>query len=698
VTGEIIGSQADLAKHLGAKLASGGTLRTYRLAMAATGEYTSFHGGTKADALAAIVSTVNRVDGIYEREVSVRMVLVANDDLIIYTNAATDPYANTSGDLNANQSNTDTVIGSTNYDIGHLVGTGGWRHRGPRRRLQRLEGARASPARAHRSATATTSTTSRTRWGISSAATIRSTVRAGAARAAIEARRMRMSPAAASRSRPTRAFAAETICSRTARITSTAKASTRSSPTRPAAPAAPAAPRTRPANAIPTVTGPGNFTIPGRTPFALTASGADADAGDALTYIWEQFDLGAANAEGVLVDTVTSGPIFRSFAPATVPTRVFPSLRYILNNANAVPATAPLPGTTTPAWMAGEVLPNANRTLNFRVTVRDNKAGGGGTNEASAAITVANAAGPFAITAPNTAAVSWASGSSQTVTWNVAGTTANGINTANVRITLSTDGGYTFPIELIASTPNDGSQSVTVPAGLASTQARVKVEAVGNVYFDISDASFTITTGGNTPPSISNIGSVSVRQGGPTATATVATIADAEDTAGNLSVAVSGAPPELALVVQNVGGSVSLSATALLHAGRADHRREGLPGRPDRDRQRRRRAHRRDQRQRREQSRADARRLREPLDGRELDAHQRAERRSGGCRRQLQRHQRESDDAPGRRHGRDRGRRHRHGDHRARRRSAPTSCARRRTTLRRGRDARVQCDGRRAAS
>jgi hypothetical protein len=101
VTGEKIGSAEDTAKHLAAKVASGGTLRTYRLALAATGEYTLFHGGTVLDGLSAVITTMNRVDGIYEREVSVRMVLVANNDLLIYTNAATDPYANTSNDLNA---------------------------------------------------------------------------------------------------------------------------------------------------------------------------------------------------------------------------------------------------------------------------------------------------------------------------------------------------------------------------------------------------------------------------------------------------------------------------------------------------------------------------------------------------------------------------------------------------------------------
>lgn len=541
------------------KLSSGATLRTYRLAMAATGEYTAYHGGTVIDALSAIASTMNRVNGIYEREVSVRMVLVGNNDLIVYTDAANDPYQNTSGDLNANQSNIDAVIGSANYDIGHLVGTGG----GGIAQLNSPCGA--SKARgltgssapvgdgfdidyvAHEMGHQFGGRHTFNGSGGSCAGTNRSASTAYEPGSGITIQAY-AGICAGDDLQPNSEDYFHRV-SLNELLTFTTSGGGASCGT-----------LTSTGNAVPVVSPVASFTIPGRTPFTLTAAASDGD-GDALTYVWEQFDLGAANAEGVLSSTVATGPMFRSYAPSSDPSRTFPSWRYILANANVPPATAPLPGTATPSYMTGEVLPNVSRTLNFRVTTRDNRAGGGGTNEASTVVTVDNAAGPFAVTAPNTA-VSLAAGAATTVTWNVAATTAAPISTANVRITLSTDGGASFPIELIASTPNDGSESVTLPAGAATTQARIRVQAVGNIYFDVSDSNFIITNAGNTAPSINVSSSVTTRQGGPTASAVVATISDAQDAASALSVGVSGAPPELAVSVSNLNGSVTLTATA----------------------------------------------------------------------------------------------------------------------------------------
>jgi hypothetical protein len=129
--------------------------------------------------------------------------------------------------------------------------------------------------------------------------------------------------------------------------------------------------------------------------------------------------------------------------------------------------------------------------------VRDNQVGGGGVNYDTTTLNVTSAAGPFSVTAPNTG-VTWGGGSAQTVSWNIANTNAAPVSCSAVNILLSTDGGNTFSTTLAANTPNDGSQSVTVP-GVSTTTARVKVECAGNIFFDVSNANFTIGDGGITP-------------------------------------------------------------------------------------------------------------------------------------------------------------------------------------------------------
>jgi hypothetical protein len=215
--------------------------------------------------------------------------------------------------------------------------------------------------------------------------------------------------------------------------------------------------------------GPGGFTIPSQTPFTLTGSASDPN-GDALTYNWEEFDLGPAGAP----NNPLSPPFFRSWPSVASPARTFPRLPDLVNNSTVI----------------GEVLPNVTRALNFRLTVRDNRLGGGGVNSANVGFNVTTAAGPFAVTAPNTAVV-WAGNSQQNVTWNVAGTTAAPVSCPSVAISLSSDGGFTYPITLVSNTPNDGSQSIVVP-NIATTTARVRVACASNVFFDISNANFTI--------------------------------------------------------------------------------------------------------------------------------------------------------------------------------------------------------------
>ncbi len=473
---------------------NGTTLRTYRLAMAATGEYTTFFrlaGDTDvqavARALAAINTTMNRVNAVYERDVSVRMILVTNTDLLIYTNAATDPYVNTSGDLNANQANIDAVIGSPNYDIGHLVGTGGGgvaslnspcgggKARGLTGRgtpvgdpfdidyvahemghqfggLHTFNGSVGNCAGGNRSASAAYETGS----GITIMAYAGICGTQNLARNSIDT------------------FHVKSLEQIVAFINGSGNCSvntaTNNSPPE-----------------IPTVSVM-QFNVPKQTPFSLTASTTDVN-NDAITYDWQEYNLGALTAVAPNTDADGVRPIFRPYLPTTSGTRYFPSLQYILNNANVPPATYNCGGSTP--CLTGELLPAIARTMNFQVVARDNRAGGGGINTATKSVIVDAASGPFVVTAPNTNVVA-PSSVPLNITWSVANTTAAPVSAANVRILLSTDGGQTFPTVLSNSTLNDGAEVVNLPNSSSAT-ARIKVEGEGKIFFDVSDTNFTIS-------------------------------------------------------------------------------------------------------------------------------------------------------------------------------------------------------------
>lgn len=469
-----------------------GTLHTYRLAMAATGEYTTFHGGTVGGALAAITTTMNRVNVVYERDLSVRMVLVGNNNLIIYTNAATDPYANTSGDLAANQANIDTVIGNSNYDIGHLVGTGGGGVAGlgvPCNNAQKARGLTGSPAPvgdpfdidyvAHEmghqfGGNHTFNSTESNCGGGNRAASAAFEPGSGAT---IQAYAGICGNSDLQRNSDDY-FNIRSLEEMTTFInTNTCEVESSNG------------------NTAPVVTAAAACTIPRDTPFELTGSATDVN-GDALTYTWEEYDLGASTITVPNTDALGGArPIFRSYKPITSPTRTFPSLPFILNNANVPPST--YSGTNSVGTvcafgncLTGELLPTISRTMNFQLTARDNRAGGGGIRSAQTSVTVDAASGPFNVTSPNTA-VTFPGATSQTVTWNVANTTAAPVSCANVNILMSNNGGTTFPFTLAANTPNDGSQSVTIPNTTTST-ARIKIQCSTSCFFDISNTNFSI--------------------------------------------------------------------------------------------------------------------------------------------------------------------------------------------------------------
>jgi hypothetical protein len=458
------------------------------------------------------MNAVNRINLIYRRDLSITFTLVSGANTV-FPDPATDPYDNTdnAAQLAINQTTLDNTIGGANYDVGHLFGTGGGGIASSPSACstQKAEGysARVPPTGdsfwvdyvaheiGHQFAGSHTYNTSegsvcstrsaQNAYEVASGSTIMSYV-----------------GICGDRNQQQFSFDNFHIRSLTQTLNEIATGESATCGTSAAT-----------SNNVPVAGAGANFTIPKLTPFALTATGTDAD-NDALTYSWEEYDL-AASASGPngappgTYDLDTDGvlrPLFRVFAPIANSARTFPSLPYILNNANTPPLT--FTGTSPTGavceagltCVTGENLPSVARTMNFRVAVRDNK---GGISDAGAAINVDGASGPFVVTAPNTG-VTATGGSQLTVTWNVANTTAAPVSAANVKISLSTDGGNTFPNVLAANTANDGSEAVTV-TNVSTTTARIKVEAVGNIFFDISDTNFTINANGVTPGLVGNV-------------------------------------------------------------------------------------------------------------------------------------------------------------------------------------------------
>ncbi len=476
------------------EVSSGTQLRTYRLALAATNEYTVAVGSnTVAGALAAEVLIMNRVNGVYERDLAVHMNIVANNNLVIYAgnrmcggvacNTGNDPYTNDDPDalLDQNQATLDSVIGSANYDIGHVFSTGGG---GLAALGVPCEGGFKAQAEtgldfpvgddfaidfvAHEmghqfGADHTFNTSCGGNRNASTAYEPGSGITIMAYAGVCGAQDL------APHSIDTfHIKSIEEIVAYTQSGGGNACAATASS-----------------GNTPPSVSvvGGTSFNIPRQTPFTLSANGSDIN-GDTITYDWQEYDLGASTSAIPNTDAAGARPILRPYLP-TSGSRTFPQLQYILNNANVPPSTYGA------GFLTGELLPQITRTMTFQVIARDNRSGTGGVNTATATVSVSAAAGPFAVTAPNTA-VSWTGNSTQTVTWDVASTTAAPVSAANVDILFSSDGGQTFPTVLKSATTNDGSETITVP-NVTSSTARIKVQATGNIFFDISNVNFSTT-------------------------------------------------------------------------------------------------------------------------------------------------------------------------------------------------------------
>ncbi|AMJ64712.1 reprolysin-like metallopeptidase [Hymenobacter sp. PAMC 26628] len=455
---------------------NGAQLRTFRLAVACTPEYSLTQGNTVARVLAAVATTVNRVSGVYERELAVRLVLVANEDQAIFLSGAGTPvanpvYSNNNGTamLGQNQTNLDRIIGTNNYDIGHVFSTGGSGIAYVASACDPTEKAGGVSGQANPTGDGFDIDYVAHEIGHQIGATHTFNGTGGDCGGANRSPRSAYEPGSGA---TIMAYAG--ICAPENVVASSlpffhsrsydeilAFLSTKGT----------CAVVTGTGNRPPVpVAGPG-YRIPLGTPFALTGRATDPD-GDALTYAWEEFDRDSVTSP--IASPTGNAPLFRPFAPSASPTRTFPQISDVVNNVQTI----------------GELLPTYARRLRFRLVARDNR---GGVDYDSTSVAVVGTAGPFRVQQPNAAGAQWQPGTNAAVAWDVAGTAGAPIGAAQVDILLSTDGGFTYPTVLLAGAPNTGAATVAVPAGTPLTAtARVMVRAVGNVFFDISDQNFSI--------------------------------------------------------------------------------------------------------------------------------------------------------------------------------------------------------------
>ncbi|MDT7832401.1 zinc-dependent metalloprotease family protein [Flavobacteriaceae bacterium S356] len=459
------------------------TLRKFRLAMSVNGEYTAYHGGTVAGALAGINATIARVNAVFEVDMAVTFEVQDFPDLI-YTDAATDPYTSIGAWNGELQSTLTSEIGEAAYDIGHMFGASGGGGSAGCIGCVCVDGSKGSgktsPADGvpegdtfdidyvaheigHQMGANHTFSHQSEGSGVNVEPGSGSTIMGYAG---ITSSNVQQNSDAyfhyVSIKQILDNLVTRTCWQNNSPLTLT--------------------------NNPPVADAGANYTIPQGTAYVLRGSATDADSGDTLTYCWEENDDGVVTIPS-FGPTTTTGAQTRSLSPTTKKDRYIPKLSRIV--AGSLTETSPSSGSD---W---ETVSTVGRTLNWALTVRDRQPTATGLHGQSSydlmAITVDAASGPFAVTSTNNSPT-WDTGTQQTVTWDVAGTdNAGTVNCQMVNIKLSTDGGLTFPITLVSNTPNDGSHTLVVPEN-PTTQGRLMVEAADNIFLAVNTANFTINS------------------------------------------------------------------------------------------------------------------------------------------------------------------------------------------------------------
>ncbi|OXA94885.1 zinc-dependent metalloprotease [Flavobacterium hercynium] len=456
-----------------------------RLALSCTGDYAQYFGGTKAGALAGMNATMTRINGIFNKDLALQLILVANTDAVIYTDPATDPYGSQSGWNRQVQLTLTNEIGDANYDIGHLFSfTGGGGNAGC------IGCVCSSPA----------SQNSIEKGGAySSVSNIRKPDlgyfdlvvahemghQLGANHTfsyALEGnlwRNVNVEPGSGStimgyagvsggydvQNTPDDYFAYSSILQIMQNL------DFKRCPV-----------NIQIANNPPIINAGADYEIPISTAFVLKGTGSDPE-GDQVTYNWEENDAATttSKANSIAYPTKPDGPLFRSVKPGTSPIRYMPDLNLVLQN------------RLSTSW---ESVSSISRKLNFTLTGRDNAGlGMAQTNTDAMFVDVTSLAGPFVVTSQSTDNVYWDRSSSQKITWDVNNTDKlTGSSTVNIK--MSIDGGLTFPFILASNTPNDGSEVVVAPTNVkASINCRILVEPTGNIYYAVNSKPFSIGYG-----------------------------------------------------------------------------------------------------------------------------------------------------------------------------------------------------------
>lgn len=476
---------------LGENTVIDGQMRLYRLALATTIEYTSYistqagvGSGTDEQKKAAVMEALNlavtRLNEVYEEDLSVRMQMVPNNDLLIHIASDTYNPMDAGAMLGQNQARVDAVIGNANYDIGHVF-------------FRATAGNDNGVAYLRSACTNSTKAGGVTGAGnpvgdpfVIDYVAHEMGHQYGANHTQNNACNRNNATAVEPGSAST-IMGYAGICSPNVQSNSDAyfhAVSIREMYLHVSGNGDCAA-KTATGNNEPIVNAGPDQTIPKETPFALVGTATDAD-GDILSYNFEQTDNQTAQMPPR--PTNTGGPMFRSKWATDNPEKFFPSLPILIEGYNP---TIIAPGN----FRSWEKLPSVARTMNFAFLVRDNNPAGGQTGRDDIRLTVTADAGPFLVTSQNATGEVWNLGESKTITWDVANTNVAPVSTANVKIVISTDGGLTFPHVLVESTPNNGSYTFNVPGGLGVTSdARLMIRAVDNVFLNVNEEDFTINS------------------------------------------------------------------------------------------------------------------------------------------------------------------------------------------------------------